>query len=206
MNGGFQPKINIFILFSFESTSFQSFYQPLASFAARTGCQSPAMKASCALTCGTCKDLLEPILNEISKSNRPDFATTASTTDSSTSKSDVSTSEVETEDKISAADVGTNENSKESESSEISEKTENSEVVETTKPTEIPETSDVGSSDGEIIEIDDAAPTEKSAKKDDSTIGITVVTTEANVSESSGSASSSICLSVLVVVITFLVQ
>lgn len=200
--------------------------------AARTGCQSPAMKTSCALTCGTCKDLLEPILNDNRESNRPDFATTAFTTDSSTSKSDVSTSEVETEDTISVADVGTNENSKESEISEKSEKTESSEkseveittnatksaektsdVVEksetpvTNKTEEVETPEDEGSSDGDIIEIDDAEPTETSAKKDNSTIGITVVTTEANVSESSGSdASSSICLSVLVVAITFLVQ
>merc|ERR1712038_510964 len=188
---------------------------------ARTGCSSPAMKASCALTCGTCENILEPILNKKSNNEQPEIVSTTAITE----VEEQATSVENTSETVKA----------ESESENSDDVSENSE--ETAEITKLSDDEDLtsdeidaietGSSDNETIEIDDlVTPTDKNSE--DSSVGITVVTTESsevddeaeekdhdeddgkdhsghshNNNKSSGTET--ICWSVLVVVLTFLV-
>jgi len=182
----------------------------------RTSCSSPAMKASCALTCGTCKDILVPILNKISDESEIVATAATETTQkqdettsaSSTSKSDVLTAKSEeTEDSSenNDEDVESVEKLEDNKSEEINKNNSDdiSENVDNTTEinSDLEEASEVEESgDSEVIE-----PTEVSVSDSDSTSSITVVTTEQD-SAAGSSTASSICLSVLVFLVTILVQ
>lgn len=183
---------------------------------ARTGCNSPAMKASCALTCGTCENILEPILNKKSNDNeQPEIVSTTAITE----VEEQATSVENTSETVKAESESVSENSEET--AEITKISDNEDVT-----TEAIETVEAGSSENETIEIDDSV-TPNTAKSDESSVSITVVTTESSVSgeveeehdendpnqDHSGhshnndksSGTETICWSVLVVVLTFLV-
>merc|ERR1712130_312540 len=131
---------------------------------ARTGCSSPAMKASCALTCGTCENILEPILNKKQNSNneQPEIASTTAISDVEEQATSVeNTSEtVKAESEKSGVDAN------------------NEETAETTEAIETEV--EAGSSDNETIEIDESVTPDNNEKSDESSVSITVVTTESS--------------------------
>lgn len=188
---------------------------------ARTGCSSPVMKASCALTCGTCENILEPILNKKSNNEQPEIVSTTAITE----VEEQATSVENTSETVKAESESENNNSDVSENSE-----ETAEITKISDDEDL--TSDeidaieTGSSDNETIEIDDDLVTPgDDANSENSSVGITVVTTESSVDDEAeekhdddgkdhsghshnnnkSSGTETICWSVLVVVLTFLV-
>jgi hypothetical protein len=174
------------------------------------------MKASCALTCGTCENILEPILNKKSNDNeQPEIVSTTAITE----VEEQATSVENTSETVKAESESASENSEET--AEITKISDNEDLT-----SEAIDTVEVGSSENETIEIDDSI-TPNNAKSDESSVSITVVTTESSVSEEAeekhdendgkdhsghshnndkSSGTETICWSVLVVVLTFLVS
>lgn len=182
---------------------------------ARTGCSSPAMKASCALTCGTCENILEPILNKKSNNEQPEIVSTTASTE-------VEEQTTSVENTSETIDKAKNESASEN-SEETAEITKISDNENLTTEEEI----ETGSSENETIEIDDSV-TPGNSKSEESSVSITVVTTETSIDaeveqndehdESDGtdhtghshnndksSGTETICWSVLVIMLTFLV-
>jgi len=181
----------------------------------RTGCSSPAMKASCALTCGTFENILEPILNKKSNNEQPEIVSTTASTEAEEQATSV-------ENTSETIDKTKNESASEN-SEETAEITKISDNENLTTEEEI----ETGSSENETIEINDSV-TPGNSKSEESSVSITVVTTEASIDaekeqndehdEADGkdhtghshnndksSATETICWSVLVVMLTFLV-
>jgi len=183
---------------------------------ARTGCSSPAMKASCALTCGTCENILEPILNKKQSNNeQPEIASTTAISD----VEEQATSVENTSETVKAE----SEKSSDANNEETAEITKISDDKDLTTE-EIETAIETGSSDNETIEIDESVTPDNNEKSDESSVSITVVTTESSTvdeekhNEDDGkdhtghshnndksSGTETICWSVLVVVLTFLV-
>lgn len=179
---------------------------------ARTGCNS-ATKLSCALTCGTCENILEPILNKKSNNEQPEIVSTTAITEveeQATSVENTSSEQAESE--------SVSENSEET--AEITKITDNENVLEDLAETE------TGSAENETIEINDSVTPDNAKSSEESSVSITVVTTESSVEEKEegghdendgedhtghshnndkNSAAGTICWSVLVVVLTLLV-
>jgi hypothetical protein len=127
------------------------------------------MKASCALTCGTCEDILEPILNKKSNNEQPEIVSSTASTEveeQATSVENTSESKAETEN--------VSENSEETAvTTKISDNENLTEEIEQTE---------TGSSEYETIEIDNSV-TSDNAKSEESSVSITVVTTESSVED-----------------------
>jgi len=185
---------------------------------ARTGCSSPAMKASCALTCGTCENILEPILNKKQNSNneQSEIASTTAISD----VEEQATSVENTSETVKAESEKSDVDANNEETAEITKISDDKDLTTETIETEV----EAGSSDNETIEIDESVTPDNNEKSDESSVSITVVTTESSTvdeekhdeddgkdhsghshNNNKSSGTETICWSVLVVVLTFLV-